>query len=156
MSKLVATYAEGMFAVFTEDRSGMRQRALIDIGEHTPTPKEMADLAGVLSDQWGWVDAIDKPRPVKALDKPKVKRTRDDSGPSVKERNELALAYLRDHPKSDAKQIISGVGFEPTQRELFKWWSSLSILVKANQIVCEKISFRAGPQLVRKNIYSLP
>jgi hypothetical protein len=39
VAKLVATYAAGMFAVFTEDRTGMRQRALIDIGDEDPYAK---------------------------------------------------------------------------------------------------------------------
>lgn len=156
MAKLVATYAAGMFAVFTEDRTGMRQRALIDIGDKTPTPIEMAELAGVLSDQWGWGNQIERtPKPVKAIGEPTVRRTREKEIPPS-EREELTLAFLAKHPKSDARQIVSGCGFEPTEKRLARWSLVFSYMMKRNLIAAERVSFRSGKNLINKYLYSLP
>lgn len=166
MAKLVATYAEGFFGVFTEDRTGMRQRALIDIGDKTPTPKEMADLAGVLSDQWGWGNQIEKSPTAKGLpptakqlpERKREYRPRDTSDGSIAHRSELILAFVATHPKSDAKSIIAGCGFEPTELRVGRWHHAFIALVAANQIVREftMLTKERGKGPVRKYVYSLP
>ena len=162
MSKLVATYAEGFFAVFTESRSGMQQRALIDIGGKVPTPKEMAELAGTLSDHWGWANAVGNSSQSthKAIAKPAPKDKRayvspKESGEPVGEqRNQMILDYLANHPKSPAKEIISGLGWEPTVARMSRWHHAFKALVTANAIVYEiaKQSNANG----RMHVYSLP
>jgi len=158
MSKLVATYAEGFFAVFTESRSGMQQRALIDIGSKVPTPVEMAELAGTLSDHWGWDKQIQPTtKPVKAIahSAPTEKRTREKDIP-YEERQRLTLQFLAKHPKSDARQIIAGCGYEVTDKRLGRWSLAFVGMRKAQLIVAEKVSFRHGPNLINKYVYSLP
>jgi hypothetical protein len=161
MAKLVATYAEGFFAVFTENRTGMQQRALIDIGDKLPTPKEMADLAGVLSDQWGWANVIEKSAPkAKALP---VKETRQYTSakrtgePVGEERNSLIIGFLADHPKSDQRAVLRGLGFEDSHARIARWHHAFAALIKANRIVAERIQVqnsRGGN--ARKFLYSLP
>jgi len=146
MAKLVATYAEGFFAVFTENRSGMQQRALIDIGDKVPTPKEMADLAGTLSDHWGWANVIEKaPKAPKATpkaiaDKPRQYTSPKRTGEPVgEERNSLILGYLANHPKSDQRSILKGLGFEDSHARLARWHHAFAALTKANRIVAEMV-----------------
>lgn len=162
MAKLVATYAEGFFAVFTENRSGMQQRALIDIGDKVPTPKEMAELAGTLSDHWGWANVIEKApsKPVKAIahSDPKAKRAyvspKESGEPVGAERNQMILDYLANHPKSPAKEIISALGWEPTVARMSRWHHAFKALVTANAIVYEIA--RQSNANGRMHVYSLP
>lgn len=159
MARLIATYAEGHFSVFTEDRSGMRQRALIDIGDKTPTPKEMAELAGTLADHWGWENRIERSpmsKPVKAIE-PTERRTREKEI-SYAERERLTLQFLAKHPKSDARQIVKGCGYEPTDKRTARWAIGFVAMRKAQLIVGEKVSYRSSPNQapVNKYLYSLP
>lgn len=155
MAKLVATYAEGFFAVFTESRSGMQQRALIDIGGKVPTPKEMAELAGTLSDHWGWANVIETPTAKPAKQLPTVKRTREKEIPQ-EERERLTVGFLAKHPKSDAREIISGCGYEPDPKRIGRWNHSFVLMMKAQTIIAEQVAYRNGKHLVRKYVYSLP
>ena len=158
MTKLVATYAEGFFAVFTENRTGMQQRALIDIGDKVPTPKEMAELAGVLSDQWGWANVIEKSPKPKAKELP-IKEPRQYTSPKAtgepvgEERNSMIIGFLADHPKSDQRAVLRGLGYEDSHARIARWHHAFAALIKANRIVAESVNLRAGRH---KNLYSLP
>lgn len=154
MSKLVATYAEGMFAVFTEDRAGMRQRALIDIGDKIPTPSEMAKLAGVLSDQWGWQNGIERAAP-KAKALPTGRRGYERDEITKAERERRIVEYLAKNPKSDARQIIAGCGFEPDDKRYGRWHHSFVEMKIRQQIISEIITVRRQGGAVRKALYSL-
>ena len=154
MAKLVATYTEGFFAVFTENRSGMQQRALIDIGDKVPTPKEMAELAGVLSDQWGWGNVIERAPSSKAIDEPK--RTRDDSDPKPVDRQAMILAFLAKHPESGNREIVSGCGFEPTHARVSRWAFTMSTMLQANLVIARKITERGERGTINRLLYSLP
>jgi hypothetical protein len=162
MARLVATYTEGFFAVFTENRTGMQQRALIDIGDKVPTPKEMAELAGTLSDHWGWEKQIQPPtaKPAKAIanNKPREYTSPKATGEPVGEyRHQLILDYLAKHPESDQREILKGLGFEDTHARLARWHHAFAALMKANRIVGKTVSAqnqRGG--IYRRNLYSLP
>jgi hypothetical protein len=155
--KLIATYAAGHLGVFTEDRTGMRQRALIDIGDTTPTPEQMAKLAGSLSDQFNWSNVIQASTAAKQL--PGEKRpykTRDNSDPSPTEREKLITEFLATNPKTDARAIIRGLGFDDDEARLSRWGHTFGALVKARRIVGELTAYRVEKNLVRKYLYSLP
>lgn len=161
MAKLVATYTEGFFAVFTENRSGMQQRALIDIGEKVPTPKEMAELAGVLSDQWGWANVIEKaPKatPKAITDKPRQYTSPKRTGEPVgEERNSMIIGYLANHPKSNQREILKGLGFEDSHARIARWHHAFAALLKANRIAVEIVRVRnERGGTFRQNLYSLP
>jgi len=157
MAKLVATYAEGFFAVFTESRSGMQQRALIDIGDKVPTPKEMAELAGTLSDHWGWDKQIQPAtaKPVRAIAHPTSKPIRDRDIP-VKERKTRIVGYLATHPESGIRQIVTGLGFNPSEKLVGRWGFTLTTMVQANLIIRRKIDENATRGLGAAYLYSLP
>lgn len=161
MAKLVATYTEGFFAVFTENRTGMQQRALIDIGDKVPTPKEMAELAGVLSDQWGWGNVIERSpsTKAKAIGEPKPKRMREyDKADSSADRPTRIVEFLATNSgKHDAREIVKGCGFDDSQARLARWHHTFTALVRAGQIVGQ-MQYTKGQQggTVRKRIYSLP
>lgn len=162
MAKLIATYAAGMFCVFTESRDGMRQRAAIDIGENTPTPEAMADLAGVLSDQWGWVNPIErstayKPKAIEPKVKRKYTSPQRTGEPIGEERNGMILGYLANHPKSNQREILKGLGFDDSHARIARWHHAFNALIKANRIVAEQIpaqNVRGGMYRVMQ--YSLP
>jgi len=161
MSKLIATYAEGHFAVFTEDRSGMRQRALIDIGDKIPTPKEMAELAGTLSDHWGWNNRIERapthsPKVKAIAPNPRAERRTREKEIPIDERQRLTIEFLAKHPGSDAREIIAGCGYEPDRKRVGRWNLVFTAMLKANMIAAEKVSYRHGPNLINKYVYSLP
>jgi hypothetical protein len=154
VAKLVATYTEGFFAVFTENRTGMQQRALIDIGDKVPTPKEMAELAGVLSDQWGWGNVIERApsSKAKAIDEPKrAYVSPKESGEPVGDiRKQMILDYVATHPKASGKEILEGLGWESTHARISRWQHAFTALIRANQLVAETVAAS------RIKLYSLP
>ena len=162
MAKLIATYTEGFFAAFTENRSGMQQRALIDIGDKVPTPKEMADLAGMLSDQWGWERQLVPPttkatKAIASSDKPRPYTSPKRTGePIGEERYSLILGYLANHPKSDQREVLRGLGFEDSSARMARWHHAFAALVKAHRIISETIRMSGKGAQIRKNVYSLP
>jgi len=155
MAKLVATYAEGFFAVFTESRSGMQQRALIDIGDKVPTPKEMAELAGVLSDQWGWGNVIERSPSSKAKELPSENKRayakpRSTGEPVGAIREQMILDYVANHPKATGREILEGLGWEFTKARISRWQHAFTALIRANQLVAETVAAS------RIKLYSLP
>ena len=152
--KLIATYVEGFAACFTESRTGMKQRALIDIGDTPPTPQELADLASILSDQWGWMNRLEHPagsvRKGELTSVPREKRTREKEI-STGERRTLILQYLAQHPDSGTRAIVEGLGYQPDEKRIARWAFTLATMDKAGAIISRKV--REG--MVNRHLYSI-
>ena len=154
--KLIATYAEGFMACFTESRTGMKQRALIDVGDKAPTPQELAELAGILCDQWGWESRLERaPAQVKKKELttvPKVKRTRDDSDVPLAQRKILALEYLATHSNVKLAEMVEALGFVADRKRVGRWFLAMNQLRQTGQVTGTRI--REGQ--TNQMIYSLP
>lgn len=126
MKALVVTHAEGFLACFTREADGkIKQRALIDIGEHPPTAAELATMGLELADRFHWTNGarpIAPPRiralegakrrnPIKRSGKPP--RVRNARPEEIAERKERILAYVREHPNSSTNEVLTGVGIDP-------------------------------------------
>jgi hypothetical protein len=159
VAKLIATFSAGMFCVFTESRTGMQQRAAIDIGDNTPTPETMAELASVLSDQWGWLNPIEKSPPIRKQLPTKREYTspKRTGEPVGEERNTMIIGFLAKHPKSNQREVLKGLGFEDSHARLARWHHAFSALLKANRIAVEVVHMRnERGGTYRHNLYSLP
>ena len=155
--KLIATYAEGFMACFTESRTGMKQRALIDVGDKAPTPQELAELAGILCDQWGWENRIERsPAQVRKKElpstRPQPRGLRDNSDLKPAEREPLILKYLAQHPNSNSRAIVEGLGFGSDAKRLARWAFTLATMDKMGTIISKKMH----DGQVNRLLYSLP
>lgn len=158
MTKLIATHTNGFVACFTEGRLGMQQRALIDIGEGDVTPQELADIANALDNRWGWTERIIKSGATpKALEGSQRKRTytpRDDTDTPPKEREQLVLTYLPEHPDSSVREIMIGSGIDDSDaKRVGRWTNTMYGLLQAG-IVISRIDYK-GNKGGRFNRYSL-
>jgi len=154
MSKLVVTYVEGFVACFTESRTGMQQRALIDVGGSAPSPQELAELAGVLSDQWGWMNRIQTSPSVRKgeLTTARVPRVRDNSDLKPAEREPLILRFLAQNPESPTRAIVEGLGYEADAKRMGRWGFTLATMMKAGAIMGKQV--RDGQ--TNRMLYSVP
>lgn len=159
MTKLIATYTEGFLGVFTESRDGMQQRALIDVGQTVMAPKDLANLANVLDNQFNWSNNIVKGGPKsKAIDGPKRGRgvpSPDD--PPLSERKRMVIDYLSTHPESLARDIITGCGFEDTASRVNRWAQMLATMKGLGilTIVKRHGNHPSNPSVHEWNVYSL-
>lgn len=131
---LVVTHANGFLGCFTREPDGsMRQRALIDTGEEPPTAVELAELGTVLANQWGWninghsLPEAPEPKPKRSLPQAKtapVKQRGYRLDPhSTGERMSMIVDYLRSHPNSTQREVISGLGFDAEDKQLMGRWT---------------------------------
>lgn len=75
----------------------------------------------------------------------KSKRPYDQSDPPVPERLTMIVEYLRTHPDSTIKEIITGLGFVAEQPRIMRWHHHFQALVKAQMIAHEVRKDRPGP-----------
>jgi hypothetical protein len=158
MSKLIVTYVEGFVACFTESRTGMQQRALIDVGDSAPSPQALAELGGVLADEWGWMNRIERStahvrKGELTTTRPSPRKVQHDlSDPKGADRQAMILRYLAQNPDVPTKAIVEGLGFEPDHKRVARWAFTMSSMVKAGLVISKSIQYGT----VRRYLYSLP
>lgn len=165
---LVVTHTEGFLGCFTVEPDGsMKQRALIDTGSQTHSPKELADLGLSMAAEYDWVlTPIAQPgsqvqkeiaQPVKAIKAPEKKHPQKKkpyvhrSYPTATEKVALILECLTFHPGVTLREALALMGQPDDTSSASNWHHSFRALLDQGAIT------RAGAgNSAQPHTYSLP